>query len=138
MALKSGGNEGVSAELNFIGKGTVVKGNVITESSIRVDGKIKGSLSCKNTLTIGENGEIDGDVEAANAIVGGKIKGKVIVTEKLVLEAKSSLRGELKAKKLIIDEGATFDGTSDMGTIKPNQPIQDTFIKKEDDKIIQE
>ena len=42
MALKSGGSEGVSAELNFIGKGTIVEGNVSTESSIRIDGKIKG------------------------------------------------------------------------------------------------
>lgn len=134
MALKSNGNEGVSAELNFIGKGTVVEGNVSTESSIRIDGKIKGSLSCKNTLTIGENGEIEGDVDATNAIVGGRIKGKVIVKEKLVLESKSSLRGELKAKKLIIDEGATFDGTSDMGSVKSgqSQPVQQTFIKKDE------
>ena len=131
MAIKSSGSEGVSAELNFIGKGTVVEGNVSTESSIRVDGKIKGSLTCKNTLTIGENGEIEGDVKAVNAIIGGRVKGKVIIQEKLVLESKSSLNGELKAKKLIIDEGATFDGTSNMVMEKPSsQPVQETFIKK--------
>ena len=132
MAIKSGGSEGVSAELNFIGKGTVVEGNVSTESSIRVDGRIKGSLNCKNTLTVGENGEIEGDVKATNAIIGGRIKGKVIVQEKLVLESKSSLHGELKAKKLIIDEGATFDGTSNMGVEKTSQPVQETFIKKDE------
>ena len=131
MAIKSSGSEGVSAELNFIGKGTVVEGNVSTESSIRIDGKIKGSLTCKNTLTIGENGEIEGDVKAVNAIIGGRVKVKVIIQEKLVLESKSSLNGELKAKKLIIDEGATFDGTSNMVTEKPSsQPVQETFIKK--------
>ena len=132
MAIKSGSSEGVSAELNFIGKGTVVEGNVSTESSIRVDGRIKGSLNCKNTLTVGENGEIEGDVKATNAIIGGRIKGKVIVQEKLVLESKSSLHGELKAKKLIIDEGATFDGTSNMGVEKTSQPVQETFIKKDE------
>jgi cytoskeletal protein CcmA (bactofilin family) len=132
VAIKSGGSEGVSAELNFIGKGTVVEGNVSTESSIRVDGRIKGSLNCKNTLTVGENGEIEGDVKATNAIIGGRIKGKVIVQEKLVLESKSSLHGELKAKKLIIDEGATFDGTSNMGVEKTSQPVQETFIKKDE------
>jgi cytoskeletal protein CcmA (bactofilin family) len=131
VAIKSSGSEGVSAELYFIGKGTVVEGNVSTESSIRIDGKIKGSLTCKNTLTIGENGEIEGDVKAVNAIIGGRVKGKVIIQEKLVLESKSSLNGELKAKKLIIDEGATFDGTSNMVTEKPSsQPVQETFIKK--------
>lgn len=133
MALKSSSSEGVSAELNFIGKGTVIEGNVSTESSLRIDGKIKGSLICKSTLTIGENGLIEGDVEANNAIIGGKIKGKVIVKEKLVLESKSSLQGELRAKKLIIDEGAIFDGTSDMGLGSGSNSEQNTLLKKNDE-----
>lgn len=114
MSLKSMSNNNAT-ELNFIGKGTVLEGNLKTESSIRIDGIIKGSIICKNTITLGENGRIDGDIEAINAIVGGRIKGKITVSEKLVLEARSSLIGELKAKKLIIDEGAVFDGTADMG-----------------------
>lgn len=131
MALKSNTSEGVSAELNFIGKGTVIEGNVKTESSLRIDGKIKGSLQCKNTLTVGESGVIEGDVEANNAIVGGRIKGKVIVQEKLVLEAKASLHGELKAKKLIIDEGAIFDGTSTMGQTGESKVPQVSLPNKE-------
>lgn len=131
MALKSNTSEGVSAELNFIGKGTVIEGNVKTESSLRIDGKIKGSLHCKNTLTVGESGVIEGDVEASNAIIGGRIKGKVIVQEKLVLEAKSSLHGELKAKKLIIDEGALFDGTSTMGSTIESKIPQANLPNKE-------
>ena len=105
-----------STELNFLGGGTVVEGTIKTDNSVRVDGKLKGKLICKNTLTVGLNGEIEGEVQAKNAIVGGKIKGKVSIVEKLVLESKSVLIGELKASKLIIDEGAVFDGTADMGT----------------------
>lgn len=131
MALKSNSSEGVSAELNFIGKGTVIEGNVKTESSLRIDGRIKGSLYCKNTLTVGESGVIEGDVEATNAIIGGRIKGKVIVQEKLVLEAKSSLHGELKAKKLIIDEGALFDGNSTMSSVGESKAPQENLPKKE-------
>lgn len=119
MALKSGSSEGKSTELNFIGNGTSLVGDLVTNSSIRVDGKIKGTLKCEHTLTVGESGEVNGTVEAKNAVIGGKIQGKVIVREKLVLEAKSRLVGELKAKKLIIDEGAVFDGASDMGVSTP-------------------
>lgn len=115
MALKENNVESSSTELNFLGGGTIVEGTVKANNSVRVDGRIKGKLICKNTLTIGVNGEIEGDVEAKNAIVGGKIKGKIKVTEKLVLEAKSVLIGDLKASKLLIDEGAVFEGTSDMG-----------------------
>ena len=121
MALKENGVESSSTELNFLGSGTVVDGTIKSTNSVRVDGKIKGKLICKNTLTIGVNGEIEGDVEAKNAIVGGKIKGKIKVAEKLVLEAKSVLIGDLKASKLLIDEGAVFEGTSDMGKKEPTE-----------------
>ncbi len=114
MALK-GSTESSSTELNFIGKGTVVNGELHTESSLRIDGTVKGKIICKNTLTIGETGKVEGEIQATNAIVGGKIQGKIYVNQKLVLEAKSSLIGELKASKLIIDEGAVFQGNSDMG-----------------------
>jgi len=121
LALKENGAESSSTELNFFGGGTVIEGTIRANNSVRVDGRIKGKLICKNTLTIGVNGEIEGDVEAKNAIIGGKIKGKIKVAEKLVLEAKSILIGDLKASKLLIDEGAVFEGTSDMGKKEPTE-----------------
>ena len=119
MALKDNAAESSSTELNFFGGGTVIDGTIRANNSVSVDGKIKGKLICKNTLTVGINGEIEGDVEAKNAIIGGKIVGKIRVTEKLVLEAKSVLIGDLKASKLFIDEGAVFEGTSDIGKKEP-------------------
>ncbi len=115
MAFKNNESTVTSTELNFLGGGTVVEGTVRSENSVRIDGKLKGKLICKNTLTVGINGEIEGEVQAKNAIVGGRIRGKVKVQEKLVLESKATLIGELSASKLIIDEGAVFEGTSDMG-----------------------
>ena len=130
MALKDNSSSS-STELNFLGGGTVVEGTIRTDNSVRVDGKLKGKLICKNTLTVGINGEIDGEVQAKNAIVGGKIKGKVSIAEKLVLESKSVLIGELKASKLIIDEGAVFDGTSDMGNKKEEvEPYKKPIISQ--------
>ena len=120
-----------STELNFLGGGTIVEGTIKTDNSVRVDGKLKGKLICKNTLTVGLNGEIDGEVQAKNAIIGGKIKGKVSIVEKLVLESKSVLIGELKASKLIIDEGAVFDGTADMGSKdETRKPVESDAFKK--------
>jgi cytoskeletal protein CcmA (bactofilin family) len=115
LKLKENAPSLSSTELNFLGNGTFVEGTIKTESSVRVDGIIKGKLVCKNTLTVGVNGQIEGEIEAKNAIIGGKINGKIKVAEKLVLESKSALMGEIKASKLIIDEGAIFEGTSKMG-----------------------
>jgi cytoskeletal protein CcmA (bactofilin family) len=131
---KVNSTESVSTELNFLGSGTKVDGTIRSENSVRVDGTLKGKLICKNTLTVGINGSIEGEVEAKNAIIGGQINGKIKVAEKLVLEAKSKLIGELKASKLIIDEGAVFEGTSTMGVqaeLKPQESIKpEPEIKK--------
>lgn len=116
MAIKGSSSDKASNEINIISAGTEIEGVIKTESSIILHGRVKGKIFCKNTLTIGENGSIDGEVEASNAIISGKIVGKIYIKEKLVLESKSSMSGELKAKKLIIDEGALFEGTSDMGS----------------------
>jgi cytoskeletal protein CcmA (bactofilin family) len=129
LALKGNPSESSSTELNFLGGGTVVDGTIKSENSVRIDGMLKGKLVCKKTLTVGVNGEIEGEIEAKNAIIGGKINGKIKVAEKLVLEAKSTLIGELKAGKLLIDEGAVFEGTSKMGIKEqvsmPPKPIED-------------
>jgi cytoskeletal protein CcmA (bactofilin family) len=128
--------ESVSTELNFLGSGTRVEGTVRAENSVRVDGALKGKLICKNTLTVGINGSIEGEVEAKNAIIGGQINGKIKVAEKLVLEAKSKLVGELKASKLIIDEGAVFEGTSNMGVQIEAKPQVSTKTEPEIKKAL--
>jgi cytoskeletal protein CcmA (bactofilin family) len=127
--MKENPSESSTTELNFLGGGTVVDGTIRANNSVRVDGKVKGKLICKNTLTVGINGEIEGEVEAKNAIIGGKIKGKIKVAEKLVLEAKSVLMGDLKASKLLIDEGAVFEGNSDMGKKEPIVPEVKTTLE---------
>lgn len=114
MAFKGMASDAGGAEVNLIGKGTKVVGEITSESSIRIDGKLKGKLVCKSTLTIGQGGEIEGDVEVNNANISGKLKGSLIVKQKLVLESTSTLIGDLQAAKLIVDEGAVFDGTSQM------------------------
>lgn len=104
--------------VNLIGKGTTIVGTVTTNSSIIIHGKVDGDVNCADTITIGADGVVEGNVKAKNAIVGGVISGTVNIGEKIVLESKSSLIGELKTSKLVIDEGAVFDGKSLMGEKK--------------------
>lgn len=121
MVLKSKDTDNglkVSNELNFLGSGTYVDGTVEAKGSLRIDGKVKGAVKAGDTLTIGARGEISGEVHARMAVVGGKIEGDIRVEEKLVLEANSILIGNLKAKKLVIDEGAFFQGKSVMDAKK--------------------
>jgi len=111
-------------DLNLIGAGTLVEGNIKSKGSVRVDGKLVGEVHVNENLFIGEGGEVEGTVTGRNVNVGGKVKGMVTAAEKLVFEAKSQVRGEIKAKKLIIDEGAFFDGKCTM-TDEKKEPAPD-------------
>jgi cytoskeletal protein CcmA (bactofilin family) len=105
--------------LNLIGAGTTVEGKIRTQGSIRVDGKLTGEVHAAENLAVGITGEIEGTVNGRNVTVGGKVKGNITSVEKLVLESKAVVRGDVKASKLVIDEGAVFDGKVTMTEIRP-------------------
>ena len=99
-----------ASELNLVAAGTVVEGKLRTPGSIRIDGKIIGEVTAAQNIAIGNTGEVEGNVSAKGVTIGGKIKGLVVAQEKLLLESKAVVRGDIRAAKLVIDEGAIFDG----------------------------
>lgn len=109
-------------ELNtIIGKNSIINGKLSIQNSIRIDGRIIGEVLSTGSVTIGSNGEVEGNIVALNAIVGGKVKGSVKASEKIILEANSILVGDLKTAKLTIDEGAMFEGRCLMTEDKENE-----------------
>ena len=113
-----------TGELNTIlGKGSQFEGKITVEHSLRIDGRLKGDVMAKETLVIGKDGEIHGDIKVKNLILGGKVTGTVAVENKTVLENKSELHGDLCTSRLVIDEGAIFDGKCSMAhTPNPLEP----------------
>lgn len=106
-----------SGNLNtIIGKGSSIDGTLKVESTLRVDGRVKGNVTTSESLVIGKEGNINGEVVVRNAILGGKLKGKLTAAGKVVLESRSVFRGELKTSKLVIDEGAIFEGNCSMSS----------------------
>jgi cytoskeletal protein CcmA (bactofilin family) len=122
-----------SGNLNtIIGKGSSFEGTMKVQSTLRVDGKVKGNITTTDSLVIGKEGDINGDVAVRNAIIGGKLKGKLIASGKVVLEANSAFNGELKTSKLVIDEGAVFEGNCQMGALPElaKKPVQGKSVSE--------
>jgi cytoskeletal protein CcmA (bactofilin family) len=116
-----------SGELNtIIGRGSVIEGTLTVQSSLRVDGKIIGSVNVADSLIVGKDGEIEGEVRVKNAVIGGKVKNKIIASGKVVLEAKSVVYGEVKTSRLVIDEGAVFEGRCLMSEDGKSTVVNDT------------
>ena len=106
--------------VNIIGAGTVIEGDIKSDSDIRVDGTLNGSLSTKGKLVLGATGIVDGEVSCQNGDISGIITGKIKVTELLSLKATSKLTGDITTNKLSIEPGATFSGSCTMAGAVPN------------------
>lgn len=110
------------AQVNIISHGSRFEGKITSSGSLRVDGQLNGDVSLTGDLVIGANGEITGNIDAQAVTVGGKITGNINVKNKLVLEGKARIKGDIHASKLVIDEGAIFDGKCEMsGERRPDQ-----------------
>ncbi len=105
--------------LSLVGAGTTIEGKVKTDGSMRIDGKVVGDVTAKANVTIGGTGSVEGTVTAANIALAGRVQGTLIASEKLVLENKSVMRGDIRASKLVVDEGAVFDGQCAMSSPAP-------------------
>jgi len=117
LGKKTSEEFGNSGNLNtIIGKGSEFEGNLKVQSTLRVDGKIKGDITTSDSLFVGKDGDINGEVKVRHAIIGGKFKGKLHASGKVVLEANSIFSGELLTSKLVIDEGAVFEGNCSMNS----------------------
>ena len=109
-------------DLNLVAAGTIFEGKLRTPGSIRIEGRIVGEITSAQNIAIGSSGEVDGNMSAKNVTIGGKTKGSVLAQEKLVFESKAVVQGDIRAAKLVIDEGALFDGKCMMSEVKPMPP----------------
>ena len=109
-------------DLTLIAANTIFEGKIKTEGSIRIDGKFTGEVHAKANAAVGLSGIVDGNLSARTITVAGRITGTVTAAEKLVLEAKSIMQGDIRAMKLVVDEGAVFHGNCDMKQGLPSGP----------------
>ena len=91
-----------------------IKGSIKFQKELLIDGKVEGEINSEGVLTIGENADIRGEIKTKAIIVFGKVQGNITVSERCELKSKCTLQGDLKAARLVIEEGATFIGKSEV------------------------
>ncbi len=116
-----------SHSLNTIVNGTVIEGTIKSESDIRIDGIIKGSLNCNAKVIIGPSGFIEGEVRCKNAVIEGKFEGTLQVTELLNVRESAKIYGDVRTGKLIVQSGAVFSVACQMGGSKANNGSSDSL-----------
>ena len=114
--LKSTSYDGTrSEEATVISKGVKIEGKLSCSGNIRLDGEVQGDISSEGVVIIGENGKVNGQINADSITIGGRVAGTVRAKDKVVLEAKANLKGDIITKILSVDAGAVFNGNTKMG-----------------------
>jgi len=102
----------------FLGKGSEFEGKLTFNQTVRIDGNFKGQIISTGTLIIGDDAVINAEIEVGTAVISGNIVGGITAREQLELHPPAKVSGTIKTPKLIIIEGAIFDGSCQMSNIE--------------------
>ncbi|HEX2897503.1 MAG TPA: polymer-forming cytoskeletal protein [candidate division Zixibacteria bacterium] len=104
----------------IIGKDTVITGTLDVKGGLRVDGTAKGKVICDESITIGPTGVVESEIEAGTIIIAGRLVGNINSAEKVELQAKCEVEGDIHTKSLVIEQGAIFCGACNMKDQQPD------------------
>ncbi len=109
----------------FVDSGCTIKGELEFSNSFRVDGHVEGTIRSRSELVIGEDGIVEGEIDVARCLIGGRVDGIIKASEKVILHASAKVNGEVHAPAVVMEEGAFLEGKVDMASRKaPAAPIK--------------
>ena len=118
-----------SNQLNIVAMGSVFDGSLTTQCDVRVSGKLIGSLNAKGRAVVATEGEVEGEIEAHSASIAGTVTGDLVVSEMLLLAGTARVDGTIRTARLIVEEGATFNGQCQMG--QPGQSLIRSVVQSD-------
>ena len=114
----------------IIGKDSVFTGDMEVRGTLRVDGRIKGRIVCDETVSIGATGEVEAEIDAKMVIVAGTVVGNIRTSDKIEMQAKAKVLGDVSTKNIVIEQGAIFHGSCQMKGVKEGEIKADKMMEK--------
>ena len=99
----------------LLSRGVSIKGSVKFLNELLIDGEVEGTIDSTGTLTISEHARIRGEIRTKSVKVRGTVEGNIFATERCELQAGCTVRGDIEAPRLIVDENSTFLGSAKVG-----------------------
>lgn len=108
------GREGV---ISIIGPGMQVTGDCESEGTLRIEGKVKGTVQAGKAVVVGKDGMVDGDIKTQDAVIGGRVTGSIVAESRLELQATCVVEGEIQARRIKLEEGGKVNGMVQIGEV---------------------
>jgi cytoskeletal protein CcmA (bactofilin family) len=113
--------------ITLIAKANRVEGQIKGSGEVRIEGFFKGKLDCPTTVFVAQGGEVEAELRASIVTVAGIVRGNAFATDKIELTPSADMHGDITAPRILIREGATFEGQvfmkdpSKRGPAKPDE-----------------
>jgi len=103
-----------STNLNTLSADVEIIGSIKFKTDLFIDGKVDGEITSPGSLTLGEHANVHGEIKAKSVTLQGNARANITVEDRCELKSGSTLHGDLKSARLIIEDGATFIGNSEV------------------------
>jgi cytoskeletal protein CcmA (bactofilin family) len=117
MATNNDSKNVLNADVEF-------KGNLRFTGELTFDGKLEGDITSDGSLNLGDNAVVKGNISVASVVVRGKINGNITAREKIDIKSRTELFGDIRAARLVMEDGVTFVGQTEVnpGKAAPTPP----------------
>jgi cytoskeletal protein CcmA (bactofilin family) len=118
------------ASETFIDRGCELVGELRFAEDVRIEGRIEGEIRAAKSVTVGEAGDIQANIEAETLEVFGVIEGNIRVARRTTLHKSARVMGEIHTAGIVVEEGARFKGCIVIGADDPSPAPSDVKAVK--------
>jgi len=108
--------------VSIVGPGMKVVGDCTSDGTIRVEGQVEGAVRAAKSVVVGKDGVVLGDIVTQDAIVAGRVNGSVTAESRVELQASCRVQGDIRSRRIKLDEGGQVDGQLHMGAQGQGKP----------------
>jgi len=121
---RSGNGAPLEAVISIIGPGMKVVGDCETDGTVRIEGTVEGAVRAGKAVVVGKDGRVHGDIFTQDAVISGTVQGTLSAESRLELQATARIEGEVRARRMQLEEGAVLNGTVQMAAPASGKPHQ--------------
>jgi cytoskeletal protein CcmA (bactofilin family) len=110
--------------ISIIAAGTKIVGDCESDGTMRIEGIVEGTVKAGKAVVVGKDGVVRGDIVTQDAVIGGHVTGTLVAESRLELQATCVIDGEIRARRIKLDEGGRVNGQVQMGDRSAQPPTQ--------------
>jgi cytoskeletal protein CcmA (bactofilin family) len=116
----------------YLDSHTKINGKLSFEGPAQIDGQIEGEIVARADLVIGQSALVTAKIEVASVVVAGTVSGEITATQRIEIRPSAKISGNLAAPRIVMHEGAVFDGHCAMKPEEPREGRKPTVVRSEE------